>query len=193
MAVPPSQLGGPVPLATEEQRFRFARGQILFDSVYDPSTGLGPLFNARSCSSCHYSPVLGGSGEQKVMHATAFRNGVCDELRAEGGPVVQVGVTPALHDALGINQEPIPAGATAVGFRTPPSIWGSGLLDAVPDTEILARADPNDRDGDGVAGRPNYTDEGALGKFGRKADGATLWDFVTRAYVMEMGLTNQVY
>ncbi len=140
-----------------------------------------------------HDPVPGGGGAVCGRRASGFHDGVCDDLHDVGGPVVQLRVTPALHDALGIDREPIPPGATGTALRTTPPVWGSGLIDAVPDTEILALADPDDRDGDGVSGRPNWTATGKLGRFGRKAQIGTLWDFVSEAYLMEMGITNSVF
>ena len=184
------QLGGPMPLTADTQHAKFARGAALFSRVYTPETGLGPLFNGNSCAECHSLPVPGGSGLQVGVRVSTVRNGVCTDMRDVGGPVIQLKVTPALHDALGIDQEPVPAGAS-VAYRTTPPVWGTGLLDAVPDSEILARADPDDRDHDGVSGRPNWTAEGRLGRFGRKAQVGRLWDFVVEAYMMEMGITNE--
>src|SRR4029077_8581680 len=113
-----------------------------------------------------------GFGDEFEVHATAFLphgpakgpggaagEKVCDHLADQGGPVVQQHVTPAPHDALGIDEEPVPPRAPATGRRSSPSILGFGLLDAVPDEEILAYSDPDDRDHDGVSGRPNrFTD-----------------------------------
>ncbi len=47
-----------------------------------------------------------------------------------------------------------------------------------------------DRNGDGISGRPNRTADGRLGRFGRKAQAATLREFNADAFVMEMGITN---
>src|SRR5207245_401791 len=82
------------------------------------------------------------------------------------GPVIQQHATPALEAALGITQEPFPSAATGRAFRTTPTVFGRGLLDAVPDAEILAREDPDARDGDGISGRPNRT---AAGRAARRA------------------------
>src|SRR3989449_11247569 len=98
--------------------------------------------------------------------------------------------TPALAAIRHITSEPVPAAATDSGHRTTPDVFGFGLLDAVPDAEILALADPLDRNGDGISGRPNRTADGRLGRFGRKAQVATLREFNTDAFVMEMGITN---
>src|SRR2546426_554019 len=96
------------------------------------------------------------------------------DVAGKGGPVIHQHATPALQAALGITQEPFPSAATGRAFRTTPTVFGHGLLDAVPDAEILAREDPDDRDGDGISGRANRTADGGVGRFGRKANFATL-------------------
>ena len=203
IGVPPpvpdaAMLGSPLPRLSAAQRARFEAGRSVFATVFTPTTGLGPLFNAVSCASCHEQPVVGGGGnndpaegsEDIEVHATAFRGGQCDDLAAVGGPVFQKQVTPALAAALHITAEPIPAAATDSGHRTTPDLFGFGLLDAVPEREILARADPLDRNGDGISGRPNRTADGRVGRFGRKAQVATLREFNRDAFVMEMGVTD---
>ena len=53
-------------------------------------------------------------------------------------------------------------------------LHGVGDFDRVPEAAILAHADEEDRDGDGISGRPNRLSgagvEGALGRFGWKAE-----------------------
>jgi CxxC motif-containing protein (DUF1111 family) len=193
-------IGRPLPSLSPDQRRLFERGSIEFQVVFTPQTGLGPLFNADACAACHEVPVVGGGGETEEepggvpgedieVHATAFQGGVCDALSAKGGPVFQKRATPALA-ALGINSEEPPAEATAIANRTTPDLFGFGLLDAVPDTTILALADPDDRNGDGISGRPNRSRDGRLGRFGRKAAVPTLRQFNDGAFVLEMGITN---
>jgi len=185
-----SSLGRPLAgLKTEERRL-FDRGSVVFATEFTPQTGLGPLFNSTSCAECHEDPVAGGAGDEVEVHATALQGTVCSDLSAVGGPVIQQTVTAVLHDSLGINVEPVPIAATGTGLRTTPSILGFGLLDAVPEAAILTRADPDDRDGDGISGRPNMTADGHVGRFGRKAQVATLREFNATAFVMEMGVTN---
>jgi CxxC motif-containing protein (DUF1111 family) len=146
--------------------------------------------NCRSGRLKGNAPVVDGVGDEVERHASAFNGGACNDLSVIGGPVMQDSVTPALHDALHITQEDVPPEASATAHRTTPSILGFGLLDAVPDAEILARADPNDRNGDGITGRPNRTADGKIGRFGRKAQIATLHEFNAGAFIMEMGITN---
>ncbi len=182
--------GGPLPFLTASQQHGFRQGNAVFQTTFTPATGLGPLFNARSCAECHENPVVGGVGDEVETHATAFHGGVCDDLGRIGGPVIQDSMTPALHAALGIDKEPVPVEATAFGRRTTPSVLGFGLLDAVPEAEIVALADPDDRDGDGISGRPNRLPDGRIGRFGRKAQIATLHEFTSGAFINEMGITS---
>ena len=196
--VVPASLGTALPGLDAAQRRQFEMGRGVFAMVFTPATGLGPLFNSVGCANCHEEPVIGGSGgndeggEDVEVHATAFHGAGagCDDLAAVGGQVIQKQITPAYSDFLQMTAEPIPAAATDSGHRTTPDLFGFGLLDAVPDAEILARADPLDLNGDGISGRPNRTADGRLGRFGRKAQAATLREFNGGAFVMEMGITN---
>src|SRR5256884_3040990 len=183
--------GDPVWGLTGAQRNLFGRGRLVFRREFTPETGLGPLFNSTSCAECHEAPLVGGRGDEIEVHASAYdpASDACDDLARQGGPVIQQHATPALQAALGITQEPFPAGATRA-FRATPTVFGRGLLDAVPDAEILARADPDDRDGDGISGRPNRTADGRVGRFGRKANFATLREFNSGAFLAEQGITN---
>ena len=199
-AVVPASLGMALQGLDAAQRRRFEMGRGVFATVFTPETGLGPLFNSVGCANCHEEPVVGGNGgndeeeggEDVEIHATAFHGAGarCDDLAAVGGQVIQKQITPAYGDFLQMTAEPIPAAATDSGHRSTPDLFGFGLLDAVPDAVILARADPFDRNGDGISGRPNRTADGRLGRFGRKAQAATLREFNGEAFVMEMGITN---
>ena len=194
--------GDPLPGLTPAERARFEAGREVFEREFTPETGLGPLFNANSCGECHEDPKLGGTGDEIEVHAAAFlvrspdgtapgaAADACDPLVDQGGPVVQQQVTPALKEALGISEEPVPPRATSTGRRTTPSILGFGLLDAVPDEAILAYADPEDRDHDGISGRPNRFADGRLGRFGRKAFAPDLREFNAGAFLIEQGITS---
>jgi CxxC motif-containing protein (DUF1111 family) len=69
-------------------------------------------------------------------------------------------------------------------------VLGFGLLEAVPDAEILRRADPNDLNHDGISGRAAVSPTGEIGRFGRKDNAATLEEFLAGAFIYEMGITN---
>jgi CxxC motif-containing protein (DUF1111 family) len=193
-ACPRVQPGDPLRGLPAAERARFDSGLVVFDSTFTPAVGLGPLFNASGCAECHEDPVSGAGGDEVERHAAVFHPespGLkCDELAAQGGPVFQDSVTPALRTALGIANEPLPAGVTTVAARSTPDVFGFGLLDAVPDSAILAYADPDDRNGDGISGRPNRFFDGRLGRFGRKALVPTLREFNDGAFQIEIGITN---
>jgi CxxC motif-containing protein (DUF1111 family) len=83
-------------------------------------------------------------------------------------------------------------------YRQAPPLIGLGLLEAVPDDELAALADPDDADGDGISGRLNVvwdTEAKAtrIGRFGHKASVATLREQTAGAFVNDMGLTNEVF
>ncbi len=185
--------GTPLPGLPDTLLTRFVAGRALFDKVYTPAEGLGPLFNENQCSACHTTPASGGTGGfERVVKATRFAGpGACDPLRNEGGENVRTQATPLLR-ARGVAGESIPASATEVGRFMPPFLFGLGLVEAVPDETILSRADPDDADGDGISGRAARTPDGRLGRFGRKAEFATVREFAEGALRLEMGLTTRV-
>ena len=185
----PVKPGDPVPGLTKDQRSSFDRGQVVFDSTFTPGSGLGPLFNADACGECHEDPVRGGVGDEVELHAAAFHPPLCDPLAAEGGFVFQLKSTPALKVALGIDSEPVPPNA-ARALRTTPVLFGRGLLDLVPDSVILSYADPDDRNSDGISGRPNHFVDGRPGRFGRKAFVPRLDEFNDGAFSAEQGITS---
>jgi CxxC motif-containing protein (DUF1111 family) len=188
------QPGDPLGGLSATERAQFDSGRAIFDSTFTPQVGLGPLFNASGCGECHEDPVTGANGDEVEHHATVFHpelaGAMCDELADKSGPVFQDSVTPALHAALGIDREPRPPSPTIVAERTTPDILGFGLLDAVPDSVILSYADPDDKNHDGISGRPNRFFDGRLGRFGRKALVPRLREFNDGAFQVEIGITN---
>ena len=85
-----------------------------------------------------------------------------------------------------------------LGPRLAPPVFGLGLLEAVEEATILSRADPEDRDGDGISGRPNFvinleTGESRLGRFGWKANQPTLLQQVSAAFANDIGITTRLH
>lgn len=92
---------------------------------------------------------------------------------------------------------PLPANYM-ISVRMAPPVFGLGLLDLIPAATILEKADPNDKNGDGISGRPNYvynpqTNKTELGRFGLKANVPTLMIQVAGAAQQDMGVTNYVF
>jgi CxxC motif-containing protein (DUF1111 family) len=184
--------GTPVPGLTEAEATRFNAGLMMFNKIFSPEEGLGPAFNENQCSACHTVPAAGGTtGFERITKATRHGGpGACDPLSDEGGENVRSKVTP-LVSAAGVERETIPAGATEIGRFLPPFLFGLGLVEAIPDEVIVARADPDDKDGDGISGRAARGPNGRLTRFGRKADVASIEDFTRSALIHEMGLTSR--
>lgn len=182
--------GAPLPGLSDAELAEFYGGKALFDKVFTPDEGLGPLFNENQCSACHTEPVSGGTGGfERVVKGTRFDgSGVCDALAHEGGENIRTRATPLLR-ALGVERETTPPSATAIGRFTAPPLFGLGLVEAVPAATIRAGEDPQDRNGDGISGRAGRTVDGRLARFGRKAEQATLLEFIDTALRFEMGLT----
>src|SRR5882757_553412 len=82
--------------------------------------------------------------------------------------------------------------------RMAPPFFGLGLLQNIPESDILAHADENDANGDGISGRANYVWDQYLGKmligrFGMKANTATILTQVAAAYQQDMGVNSYVF
>lgn len=183
----------PLPGLTLAEAAAFARGDEEFERRFSPVEGLGPIFNNASCASCH-----SGDGRGVVDNALQRIGSDADDLlRAVGGPQIQ---DKAITGAV---PEVAPPGA-AVSLRLPPPAFGVGLIEAIADNTILALADPNDLNGDGISGRANMvvvadyvtaaTGAAAVintvGRFGRKGQTASLLQQVTEAYHQDMGITS---
>jgi CxxC motif-containing protein (DUF1111 family) len=83
---------------------------------------------------------------------------------------------------------------TMTSPRLAPPMIGAGLLELIPEADILARADPDDRDGDGIRGVPQLAwsmahDRAMLGRFGWKAVAPTVADQTANAFMSDMGLS----
>ncbi|MDA1357864.1 MAG: c-type cytochrome [Proteobacteria bacterium] len=82
--------------------------------------------------------------------------------------------------------------------RIASALPGVGLLEAISESDILARADAEDADGDGISGRPNHVwdplnKSHSLGRFGWKANQAGLVQQAAGAAFGDMGLTSTLH
>ncbi|MCZ6917544.1 MAG: hypothetical protein O7I93_12265, partial [Gemmatimonadetes bacterium] len=186
--------GTHLPGLSDAQATEFFAGQALFNKVFTPEEGLGPLFNENQCSACHTDPAIGGvGGFERVIKATRFEGpGQCDYLSREGGENVRKKATPLLQ-AHGVLKEEMPPSATERGLFITPPLFGLGLVEAIADETILTAEDPDDANGDGISGRAGRTPDGGLGRFSKKAELATILDFVEGALRFEMGLTTPLH
>jgi CxxC motif-containing protein (DUF1111 family) len=183
-------MGTPWPSATAEQLATFERGLAVMDRRFAYEDGLGPAFNVTFCGSCHEKPVPGGAGG---LYRNFWLTGIESEDGAffpatsagESGGVVrlyhrpdpELAPHPELDDRTNI-----------VAQRNPIAFFGVGLLAEIEGDVILANADPDDADGDGVSGRPNY-DRGFVGRFGRKSQTVSIEGFIRGPLRNHLGVT----
>jgi CxxC motif-containing protein (DUF1111 family) len=188
----------PLPGLTAEELADFDEGLEEFEEVETVAEGLGPVFNGKSCAECHSVPSVGGSepnvGVARETRIGRLFNGVFDPLDGSvsvdrGGGLLQ---QRAINlPGCSLNGEVVPPEATFVSLRNSPPLFGAGLMEAIPEATIVGNALHN-------GGRPNRVfnpDTGGteLGRFGWKAQVATLHQFAGDAYLNEMGITNPTF
>ncbi len=167
----------------------FADGLAEFTKVEMAETGLGPIFNEVSCVACHRAGGTGGGSRVFVTRFGRMVDGVFDPMLAEGGPLLQRrAIAPEFT-------ERVPLTASVVIRRITTPVFGLGLMEAIPDDVIRAGAVAK---GDGIAGKvavvtdPVSGKEG-VGRFGWKAQHASILGFSADAYLNEMGITNRYF
>lgn len=205
-------LEGPFESLSSAQVAEHARGDGEFARHFTPATGLGPLFVATSCASCH---VADGRGHP-VFNITRFGRPAdvgFDPMESDGGPQLQN------RAIAGYIAEVFPSTARASAQFMAPAVSGLGLLEAVPDATLIARADPEDRDHDGISGRLSLVapsdfvsaviamgaaspheqraqrtlvDGHFIGRFGKKARAIDLAHQTIVAYSQDMGVTTDL-
>ena len=191
LAMPAIQgFGSPLTGLTRDLLDAFSVGRMEFIKIETPEGGLGPIVNGSSCAECHTAPAVGGSSNVRVTRFGRNTDGVFDALESQGGSLLQrFAINPEL-------QEVIPHEANVIAQRLSTPLFGLGLIEAIPDGAILQNmlaAKP-----DGVRGRAaEITDvvsgQKRIGRFGWKAQQATLLAFSADAYVNEMGITNRFF
>ncbi len=182
-------LGDPIPTASAEQLETFARGLKVAKHRFTREEGLGPAFNLTFCAGCHEKPAIGGS-------AGLYRNFFLAAKRLPDGAYLPAtsagksgGVIRMYDYAPGRPSRPeVDPELNIIAQRNAIPFFGVGLLAALGNDEILKRADPDDRDGDGISGRANW-DRGFVGRFGRKAQTVSIEGFIRGPLFNHLGIT----
>ncbi|HUF76910.1 MAG TPA: di-heme oxidoredictase family protein [Longimicrobiales bacterium] len=211
---PPEEelLDGTIAGMTPSQERQHLAGDEEFARRFAVVDGLGPIFVATSCEQCHAGDGKGHPAFNLLRYGR-YDGATWDPMSAFGGPQLQHRSIP------GYPAEVIPSDATGVSTFTPPAVTGLGYLDAVEDATLIALADPNDADGDGISGRlqlheptdltrsvleleargsPDPNARGTLvngmyiGRFGKKALTVNLLHQTVGAYHEDMGVTSDL-
>lgn len=190
-------LDGPVEGLTQAEKLQFIKGDVAFnDEIFTPQNGLGPLFVANSCGSCHAGD---GKGHPFTI-LTRF-----GQIDSTGNHYLSLGAPQLQNRAIpGYLPETLPANVPFTKILAPANT-GLGFLDAVSDADILNLSDPLDIDGDGISGVPNWialpsysqiraqaiTQGGNyIGRFGKKGATYDLLQQTANAYNQDMGINS---
>ena len=235
----PNAFGLPLANITRNNRRAHVVGNSFFNKnwVTAPAStvardGLGPLFNARSCSSCHLRDGRGRPPEQgELMTGLLFRLSSPNQdgkfvpdsvlgsqlgVRSIPGAQPEGDVQISYDEVIGyfddgskysllkpeytLTANPIygkPSDDIRLSPRIAQPLIGLGLLEALAEKTILSLSDPDDLDGDGISGRPNYIWNPEkkikqLGRFGWKANQPTLLQQTASAFVGDIGITSSI-
>ena len=194
----------------------FERNWVSAPSSTKSDDGLGPLYDAPSCAACHVQSPSGAVDETSTPPGMVIRLG---NAQGSGDPVYGsqlqtrgvAGQAPEANPDIewaakgGLRVPTITlyslgygalAKGTAMGLRRAPSLKGVGLIAQIPESEILSRADPEDANRDGIAGRPPWIESGrrlVLGRFGWKATQPDLAAQTAMAFSGDIGLSTRLH
>ncbi|PHX73506.1 MAG: hypothetical protein CK548_00765 [Opitutia bacterium] len=183
-------LGQPLAGLTAAELAAFSEGGVEFRSAETVAGGLGPIFNDVSCIACHDAGGTGGASRRTVTRFGRTVNGVFDPLERQGGSLLQErSINPGIREV-------VPREANTVARRVTTPLFGAGLIEAIPDSTIMLGT--LGRKPAGIAGKVSVvrdvvSGKNLIGRFGWKAQQATLLAFSGDAYLNEMGITNRFF
>jgi CxxC motif-containing protein (DUF1111 family) len=167
--------------------------QASFDSVRGTfeehetiADGLGPVYNADSCASCHSNPVTGAISQVTELRAGHYNgNSFVDQV---GGSLINDrAIDPSL-------QERVLGSSEVRTFRTSLNTLGDGFVEAIADATLVSLAGSQPSSMRGLVVRVPVlearTGTTAVGRFGWKDQHASLTSFSADAYLNEMGITS---
>ena len=165
-------------------------GARLFARTFSAETGLGARFNATSCESCHPGGLGATSREEFFARRVARMDPRSGRLIPLDGLDSAVAPRRSLAEA---GPLPAPREANVVSLRMPLSLVAARHIDEIDDAAIVAQAVAK---GDGIHGRVHrvYDATGGtrVGRYGWKADVATLDEMVAAAFADELGMPSDL-
>jgi CxxC motif-containing protein (DUF1111 family) len=188
---------------TEPAGDTFALDQQIYEENHSVQTGLGPVYNATACVSCHENPNSGGAGqitELRVGHNDENGNFVNPTIFINDGMDTITGRSIVNDRAICPQaQEHIPATENIRALRAVLNTLGDGFVEAIDDNTLVAIAERQPEESEGrihgeVVQAPIFEAPGQtrVGRFGWKDQHSSLLSFIADAYVNEMGVTNRL-
>jgi CxxC motif-containing protein (DUF1111 family) len=181
----------------------FAIDQQVFELNHSVQTGLGPVYNATACVSCHENPNSGSASqitELRVGHNDANGNFVNPTILINDGMNTITGRSIVNDRAICPQaQEHIPDTENIRALRAVLNTLGDGFVEAIDDNTLIDIAARQPEQSDGmihgeVVQAPIFEAPGQtrVGRFGWKDQHSSLLSFIADAYVNEMGVTNRL-
>src|ERR1700722_9458966 len=181
----------------------FAKDQEVYEENHSVQTGLGPVYNATACVSCHENPNSGGASqftELRVGHNDENGNFVNPTIFINDGKNTITGRSIVNDRAIGPEaQEHIPATENIRALRAALNTLGDGFVEAIDDKTLIAIAEEQAELSEGrvhgeVVQAPIFEAPGQtrVGRFGWKDQHSSLLSFIGDAYLNEMGITNRL-
>jgi len=165
---------------------RFEDNKAIFSEVENIGDGLGPTYNDVACVSCHQSVDVGAFSQEMEFRAGHITNG--SFVDAPGGQLIHARATDS--DIV----EHISTAETVKAFRITTSTLGDGFVECLANQTLQdnVNAEPSTQRGT-LTAVPVTEANNTLrfGRFGWKAQQASLLSFAGDAYLNEMGITNQ--
>ena len=181
----------------------FARDQNVYEENEAVKDGLGPVYNATSCVTCHQNPNSGAASqitELRVGHNDANGNFVNPTIFINDGKDTITGRSIVDDRAIGPQaQEHIPDTENIRTLRAALNTLGDGFVEAIDDSTLIAIAEGQPELSEGrihgeVVQAPIFEAPGQtrVGRFGWKDQHSSLLSFIADAYLNEMGITNRL-
>ncbi|WPB75456.1 di-heme oxidoredictase family protein [Archangium violaceum] len=182
-----------------------------YNPIFSEQAGkLGPHFNTTSCSACHVHngrgtlPAPGGAPVESLVLKLYGDDAYGSQLQPQEAPLRLVRyetrqVTLGDGQVVTLKKPVFDAGRSLhASPRLARQLVGMGLLEAIDESTILARADEHDCDGNGISGRAQQvkdpvTGELRLGRFGWKAEKVSVRHQVADALDADLGVTTSIF
>jgi CxxC motif-containing protein (DUF1111 family) len=162
----------------------FNDNRFIFEEVETVEDGLGPTYNGQSCRECHQNVVTGGASQVAEHRTGRMVNGQFFE--SLGGSLVHSRATHASITELVAFADDIRT------FRISTNTLGTGFIEAIPNSTLIAIRDKQPPELRGVAVMVPVLEANSrarIGRFGWKSQHASLESFSADAYLKEIGIT----